>query len=118
MSNTRSLALIFCSLLIVGCTATGPADDGYENSNELTDNGRLLSDEAKTIYSTEEAQSSTEEAQNATTPAPPASTITMDDKTEFEQFKVWNKLKTTGVDSEEYQEFQQWLRYQEFKSTQ
>jgi hypothetical protein len=40
------------------------------------------------------------------------------EQAEFEQFKVWNDLRSNGTDSAEYQEFQQWLEYQKFKSSQ
>ena len=42
----------------------------------------------------------------------------MDEKAEFEQFKIWNKLRTEGAETAEYQEFLQWLEYQEFKASQ
>jgi hypothetical protein len=41
-----------------------------------------------------------------------------DEKAEFEQFKIWNQLRTEGVESEQYQEFLQWLNYQDFKARQ
>jgi hypothetical protein len=47
-----------------------------------------------------------------------ASSLALDEKTEFEEFKIWNKLRTKGVESEEYQEFLQWLNYQKFKTGQ
>ena len=51
---------------------------------------------------------------------PPAEPVqsdltTTDEKAEFEQFKVWNELRTKDSGSEEYQEFLQWLKYQDFK---
>jgi hypothetical protein len=42
----------------------------------------------------------------------------MDEKAEFEQFKIWNELRTRGAETAEYQEFLQWLEYQEFKARQ
>jgi hypothetical protein len=110
MLNKKRLALFLCSFLLGACTVTGPADDGYDNSHEWVDNGRLLSDEKKTIYSSEQKQVSVEPEQT--------SSMALDDKTEFEQFKIWNKLRTEGRDSEEYQEFLQWLIYQDFKTSQ
>ena len=47
-----------------------------------------------------------------------SSSPTTDEKAEFEQFKVWNELRTEDRGSEEYQEFLQWLNYQEFKARQ
>ncbi len=110
MLNKKRLALFLCSFRLSACTGTGPADDGYDNSHEWVDNGRLLSDEQKTIYSSEQKQASAKQDQ--------VRSIEMDDKAEFEQFKAWNKLKTEDRNSDEYQEFLQWLNYQEFKTSQ
>jgi hypothetical protein len=103
MLNKKRLALFLCSLLLGACTVTGPADDGYDNSNEWVNNGRLLSPEKKTMYSSEQKK---------------ADSMALDDKAEFEQFIIWNRLRTEGVESEEYQEFIQWLNYQDFKAKQ
>ena len=106
----RHLTLIFCTLLLGACTVTGPADDGYDNSNEWVDTGRLLSPDKKTMYSSEQKQVSVKPEQT--------SSMALDDKAEFEQFKIWSKLRTEQMDSEEYQEFLQWLNYQDFKTSQ
>ena len=37
---------------------------------------------------------------------------------EFEQFKLWNQLRSEGADSAEYREFLQWLEYRKFKAAQ
>ncbi len=110
MLNKKRLALFLCSFLLGACTVTGPADDGYDNSHEWVDNGRLLSDETKTIYSSEQKQASAKQDQ--------VSSIAMDDKAEFEQFKRWDQLRTEDRESAEYQEFLQWLNYQDFKTSQ
>jgi len=41
-----------------------------------------------------------------------------DEKTEFEQFKKWDDLRTNATDSAEYQEFLEWIKYQKFKAGQ
>jgi len=110
MLNKKHLALFLCSFLLGACTVTGPADDGYDNSNEWVNTGRLLSDEKKTMYSSEQKQVAAKQDQG--------SSIALDDKAEFEQFKIWNQLKTEDRESEEYQEFLQWLNYQNFKTSQ
>ena len=110
MLNKKHLAIFLYSFLLGACTVTGPADDGYDNSNEWVNTGRLLSDEKKTIYSSEQKQVSAKQDQ--------VSSVALDDKAEFEQFKIWNKLRTEEMDSEEYQEFLQWLNYQNFKTSQ
>ena len=99
--NKKRLALFLYIFLLGACTVTGPADDGYDNSNEWVNSGRLFSAEKKTIYSSEQKQ---------------AGSMALDDKAEFEQFKIWNELRTKGEESEEYREFLQWLNYQRFKS--
>jgi len=101
MLNNKRLALFLCTFLLGACTVTGPADDGYDNSNEWGNSGRLFSAEKKTVYTSEQKQ---------------ASSMAVDEKTEFEQFKIWNELRTKGEESEEYREFLQWLNYQEFKA--
>jgi hypothetical protein len=101
MLNKKRLALILYIFLLGACTVTGPADDGYDNSNEWGNSGRLFSTEKKTIYSSEQKQ---------------ASSMALDEKTEFEQFKIWNELRAKGEESEEYREFLQWLNYQKFKA--
>ena len=110
MSNKKWLVLFLCTFLPGACAVTGPADDGFDNSQEWVDIGRLLSDEKKTVYSSEQKQVSVKQDQ--------VSSIALDDKAEFEQFKIWNKLRTEQMDSEEYQEFLQWLNYQNFKTSQ
>ena len=110
MLNQKRLALLFCTFLLGACTVTGPADDGFERDNEWVDNGRLLSDETKTIYKLEQKQASVKPSQS--------SSMALDEKSEFEHFKIWNKLRAKGVESEEYMEFLQWLNYQEFKTRQ
>jgi hypothetical protein len=41
----------------------------------------------------------------------------LDEKAEFEQFKIWNDLRSNHPDSPEYREFRQWLEYREFKES-
>lgn len=110
MLNKKRLALFLCTFLLGACAVTGPADDGFDNSNEWVDTGRLLSSDTKTLYKSEQKQASGIPVET--------SSMVLDEKTEFEYFKIWNKLRTNGVDSEEYQEFLQWLNYQKFKTGQ
>ncbi|MCH6565911.1 MAG: hypothetical protein IH811_08570 [Proteobacteria bacterium] len=108
-SNIDSATLFLCTFLLGACAVTGPADDGFDNSNEWVDTGRLFSDEKKTVYSSEQKQVSVKQDQ--------VSSIALDEKAEFEQFKRWNQLRTEDRESEEYQEFLQWLNYQNFKTS-
>jgi len=110
MLNKNWLVLFLCTFLLGACAVTGPADDGYDNSNEWVDTGRLFSDEKMTVYSSEQKQVSVKPEQT--------SSIALDEKAEFEQFKIWNKLRTEDRESAEYQDFLQWLNYQNFKTSQ
>ena len=109
MSNKKWLVLFLCTFLPGACAVTGPADDGFDNSQEWVDTGRLFSDEQKTIYSSEQKQVSVKQDQ--------VSSIALGDKSEFEQFKRWNQLRTEDRESAEYQEFLLWLNYQNFKTS-
>ena len=82
MSNKSISIIIALSFLTVACTATGPADDGFENSNESVDIGRLLTDdgEAYTIYNSDDKKSDT--------PSTDAKTIT-----DFEAYEQWKQAK-------------------------
>lgn len=106
----KRLTLFFYTFLIGACTVTGPADDGYVNSNEWVNNGRLFSSESKSIYSSEQKQASVQAKQTGL--------MASGEKSEFKQFKIWNRLRTEGVESKQYQEFTQWLNYQDFKAKQ
>ena len=110
MLNKNRLALFICTALLGACTVTGPADDGYDNLNEWVNNGRLLSEDDKTLYQSEQKQAAVQPKQT--------SSMALGEKSEFDQFKIWNRLRTEGVESEEYQEFIQWLNYQDFKAKQ
>jgi len=113
MSNHKWLAVLFlCTFLLGACTVTGPSDDGFESDNEWVDNGRLFTDAQKTIYKSPQKQAPT---QPSASPNQPGLAV-LDEKTEFEQFKLWNELRAKGTESEEYQEFLLWLNYQTFKT--
>jgi len=59
----------------------------------------------------------TAKQESAATPTATGSTP-LDEKAEFEQFRKWDDLRTNRVESAEYQEFLQWLKYQKFKAGQ
>lgn len=97
MLNFKSI--IFLSLAILSaCTVTGPADDGYDNSNEWVDNGRLLSAESKTIYGSDNQQ-----IEN------PVNNTGLD----LNAFKQWQQAKENN--SPEYQLFKQWQEFEEYQ---
>ena len=72
--------------------------------------------QSSTQVETDQATTAIEPEQASTTPVQPAPASTMDEKAEFEAFKEWNRLRTEGADSAEYQEFLLWIEYQQFKN--
>lgn len=71
--------------------------------------------QAATEVETDVATTGIESEQSSAMATQAAPVTTMDDKAEFEAFKKWNRLRTEGANSEEYQEFLLWLKYQQFK---
>ena len=104
MLNTR-LPVLFLLIFLAGCAATGPADDGYENSNEWVDNGRLLSSESKVVYSSQQ-----QSGEAVTKPEPEANSIS---ETGFTAYQQWQKAKDNN--SAEYRTFKQWQEFEAFQ---
>lgn len=84
------ILVLFASL--TGCAVTGPADDGYDNSNEWVDNGRLLSEDTKKIYGSEPN---------------PETALNYSDYQQWQQAKESNTV--------EYQKFKQWQEFEEYQ---
>lgn len=101
MSNKPGSIIIALSFLTAACTVTGPADDGFENSNESLDIGRLFSEDSETytLYSTDDKSDSH---------STDASTIT-----DFEDYEQWKQAKEKN--SLEYQKFKRWQEFEEFQ---
>lgn len=107
MKNKR--LVLFIPVFVLGaCTVTGPADDGFENSNEWVDNGRLLSDDNSgyTIYRSDNKQS----ANPATNTAADSSS---DDELDYAAYRQWLDAKENN--SPEYQKFTQWQEFENFQ---
>ncbi len=108
-----ALSSIFL-LIAAGCSSMnlGQIDETQDPRDDMPGPGIFSDEEGNTTlkWSNDKNQPSSEPAQSSSTAA--------DDKAEFEQFKIWNKLRTEQMDSEEYQEFLQWLIYQDFKGIQ
>lgn len=102
MSTSKAL-IIFIVILLAGCTVTGPADDGYENSNEWVDNGRLLPEEAKTIYSSETRTGRSDESNTVSD-----SIKSMD----YNAYQKWQQAKQNNT--AEYQKFKQWQEFENY----
>ncbi len=101
-------------LTAAGCSSMnlGQIDETPDPREEMPGPGIFSDEEGNTTlkWSNDKNQPSVEAAEVRST--------TMDEKAEFEQFKRWNQLRTEDRESEEYQEFLQWLNYQDFKARQ
>ena len=103
MSIKPGSILIALSFLASACTITGPADDGFENSQESLDIGRITSEdgEAYTVYSTDD------KGDPGSTDASPETLA------DFEAYQEWKQGKEKN--SPEYQKFKRWEEFEEFK---
>ena len=90
--------LLIALVVIPGCAVTGPADDGWENSQEWVDNGRLLSDEAKILYRSNDSKNPA-----AAPAADPGS----------EAYREWQEARERN--SAEYQKFKLWQQFEAFR---
>ena len=92
------------------------ADEDGENT--LKWSTKVEPSDEKPAQSATKAEATTgiEPEQSSATAIEAAPVTTMDDKAEFEAFKKWNRLRSEGANSAEYQEFLLWLEYQQFKN--
>ena len=106
--NSRLLNLLIPVFFLGACTVTGPPDDGFENSNEWVDNGRLFSDDSSgyTIYSSEKKKSADSEAKTG-------DESLSDDQLDFAAYKKWLEAKENN--SPEYQKFKQWQDFENYQ---
>ncbi len=102
-------ALLLLTTAGCGSVNLGQIDESVDDREEMAGPGIFADAEGETAlkWSNEKKQASVQPGQSAVT--------AMDEKAEFEQFKLWDELRTKRSDSAEYQEFLQWLKYQEFK---
>ena len=109
------MAVLTALLLLnaAGCSSVnlGQIDETPDDREEMAGPGIFSDDEGETSL-----QWSSENKQAVSNPEPSKVTA-LDEKAEFEQFKIWNELRTKGAGTTEYQEFLQWLEYQKFKSS-
>jgi hypothetical protein len=89
----------------------------WSSDNKAPESSASAAPASSTSIAASPANSSTTAA-SASAATSASDTALSQEQAEFEQFKIWNKLRTTGADSPEYHEFQQWLEYQKFKSGQ
>lgn len=97
-----------------GCSSVnlGQIDETPDDREEMPGPGIFADDEGETTL-----KWSSDDKQAASNPEP-SNVTALDEKAEFEQFKIWNELRTKGAETAEYQEFLQWLEYQKFKTSQ
>ncbi len=117
MTISRLATALLTALLLLttaGCSSVnlGQIDETPNDREEMAGPGIFADDTGETTL-----KWSSDDKQAASSPEP-SNVTAMDEKAEFEQFKIWNELRTKGAESAEYQEFLQWLEYQEFKARQ
>ena len=101
-------------LTAAGCSGTNLGNiDETDDPRETMPGPGILADEQGQTPLTLKTGADKEAAK----PVPVAAPVT-DEKTEFEQFKKWDDLRTNAADSAEYQEFLEWIKYQKFKAGQ
>ena len=101
-------------LTTAGCSGTnlGNIDETDDPRETMPGPGILADEQGETPLKLK-----TGADKEAAKPVPVAAPVT-DEKTEFEQFKKWDDLRTNATDSAEYQEFLEWIKYQKFKAGQ
>ena len=120
----RLLPVVLLLFLNTSCSGTnlGQIDESVDSREEMPGPGIFADDEGESSLKWSNDSSEPSSTATATTTAASASiaadTSVTQEQAEFEQFKAWNELRSNGTDSADYQEFQQWLEYQKFKSSQ
>ena len=109
-------AVLACIFLFstAGCSSVdlGEIDETEKPRDDMPGPGIFADEDGETpLKWTNEKSQAAEETEQA-------NLTTVDEQAEFEQFKKWDVLRSNAAESEEYQEFLQWLKYQEFKATQ
>ena len=101
-------------LTTAGCSGTnlGNIDETDDPRETMPGPGILADEQGETPLKLK-----TGADKEAAKPVPLTAPVT-DEKTEFEQFKKWDNLRTNAADSAEYQEFLEWIKYQKFKAGQ
>ena len=109
-------------LLLFGaaCSNTdlGQIDETLSERDDMPGPGVFAQDDGQPAlsWSSDNGEPTAAQPASTSTTIAAATATATTDKAEFEQFKAWNELRTTGKDSAEYREFQQWLEYQKFKA--
>lgn len=114
------LAAVGLLLAAAGCSnANLGAIDDSPDSREVMPGPGIFDDsdgESPFTWNSDAKDSTAPTAKSESAAAAGAASTSTQEKAEFEEFKLWNRLRTEGVESAEYQEFLQWLEYRKFKS--
>ena len=125
--HSRLAAALLLLLVNAGCSGVnlGEIDESVNSREEMPGPGILADEEGESALKwsndskePEAAASTTNSAAVPASAATSAAATVSPEQAEFEQFKAWNELKSSGAESTEYQEFLQWLEYQKFKTNQ
>jgi len=114
MSRCRLRALLLAALLLAagGCAGTdlGQIDRTRTERDDMAGPGVFADRNGETPlkWSTDGKAAGAEASAAAG----------LDEKTEFELYKEWRRLRSQGSDSPEYREFLQWLEFRKFKDAQ
>lgn len=110
----RLPAMLLLSLALIACSNTnlGDIDESVDSREQMPGPGIFADESGKSSLSWSSENDSAGSGIPAPAPAP------VDEKTEFEQFKAWQEMRSQGADSPEYREFLQWLEYRKFKASQ
>lgn len=110
----RTILAGILMVVAVGCSSTnlGNIDESEDPRENMSGPGVLADEQGETPLKLKTG--------NDKQPAKPVVTASapLDEKAEFEQFKKWDNLRTNEADSAEYQEFLEWIKYQQFKAGQ
>ncbi|MDH3630183.1 MAG: hypothetical protein OER98_03605 [Gammaproteobacteria bacterium] len=113
MKNTATSIILLISLLgIVSCATTSAQDEDFAIYGEEPEGPGVFSGESGEIVL---SPGETTE-QNAKEGAATSSSISASEAEEFNAFKRW--LKSKQAQDESYQEFQHWLKYEEYRRLQ
>ena len=122
LNLSRLVPLVLLLLLTAACSGTnlGQIDESVDSREEMPGPGIFSDDEGESSlkWSSDSSEPSSAATATAASAATAADTDVTQEQAEFEQFKIWHDLRSNGSDSAEYLEFQQWLEYQKFKSSQ
>ena len=115
---SRLLPVVLLLLLNAACSGTnlGQIDESVDSREEMPGPGIFSNDEGESTLKW--SKDGSDPSSTATAASTTADTNVTQEQSEFEQFKIWNDLRSNGSESAEYQEFQQWLEFQKFKSSQ